>query len=123
MDAGENLLHPVSADGTPGTKPGQKAAPQKEKHGHEREKMPPNETQIEAEIPPPMPLHHPLRLGDALTRRPVRMIHQKVRREHIGERRADSGHNQQKSPEEDERLLPHDEADHAPAIPPIISPP
>ena len=36
-DAGESPLYPVSASSVPGTKLGQKDAPQKEKHGHERE--------------------------------------------------------------------------------------
>ena len=36
-DAGESPLHPVSADGAPGVEPEQKDAPQKERHGHERE--------------------------------------------------------------------------------------
>jgi hypothetical protein len=36
-DAGESPLYPVSASSVPGTKPEQMDAPQKEKHGHERE--------------------------------------------------------------------------------------
>ena len=36
-NAGKSPLHPVSASGVPGAEPGQIDAPQKEKHGHERE--------------------------------------------------------------------------------------
>ena len=88
-----------------------------ESRGNEQQ-IPADETYVEAEVAPLVPVHYATGLRDALVRRPVGMVDCDIRRHRVGKALDDTGNDEQEEPELQVCPLDANHPEHVPAMAP-----